>query len=200
MEIKPTLRPSPLNNSDKHKDRRIILFRGSKLEDLHTRKTRQTLCWVYKPSDFSQVNWNSAFHEVEHSSSKTDCSGCLTTAKSFSQDPCSLNLKSTVCHQGCQSSFQHHSLEQMGRRTGPWCLNPHRVSHDTIQANGPCISSIKSCSRTFPGLPARPGFCHSVTTINQTPQTTCSKQSSIDYYPSKTTQHENPIQHKKQHT
>ena len=139
-------------------------------------------------------------HEVEHSSPKTDCSGCLTAAKSFSQDPHSMNLKSTVHHQGCQSSFQHHSLGQMGRSTGPWCLNPHRVPHDTIQANRPCISSIKSRSRTFPGLPARPGFYHSVTAINQTPWTMYSQQSSIHYHPSKTTQHKNCIRHEKQHT
>ena len=58
-------------------------------------------------------------------------------------------------------------MDKMGRRTGPWHLNPHRVPHDTIQANGPCNSSIKSHPRTFPGLPARPGFCHSITTTNQ---------------------------------
>ena len=49
-------------------------------------------------------------------------------------------------------------------------------------------------NRTFPGLPARPGFCQSVTTINKTPRTSFSKQSSIHYHPSKTTQHGNCIQ------
>ena len=35
MEIKPTLCPLPLNNSEECKDRRSILFQGSKLEDQH---------------------------------------------------------------------------------------------------------------------------------------------------------------------
>ena len=36
-------------------DSRIILAKGSKLENQHTRRTLGTLSWVYKPSDYLMV-------------------------------------------------------------------------------------------------------------------------------------------------
>ena len=32
-----------------------------------------------------------------------------------------------------------HCIINMGFRTGPWCLNPHRVPHNALQATRPCI-------------------------------------------------------------
>ena len=40
-----------IHNAEIRQDSKTILFRGSKLENQHTRKTRGTLSWVYKPSN-----------------------------------------------------------------------------------------------------------------------------------------------------
>ena len=37
-------------------DSRIILAKGLKLENQHTRRTLRTLSWVYKPSNYPMVN------------------------------------------------------------------------------------------------------------------------------------------------
>ena len=44
-----------IHKTGEHKDKRIILYKGSKLELQHTRKTLETLSWVYKEDDYSMV-------------------------------------------------------------------------------------------------------------------------------------------------
>ena len=44
-----------IHNTEIAQDKRIILFKGSKLENQHTRMTLRTLSWVYKPSDYLMV-------------------------------------------------------------------------------------------------------------------------------------------------
>ena len=56
--------PHPLNNSEEYQDSKTILFKGSKLEDQHTRSIRWNLSWVYKPDDHLQ--WSEmAIHLVK---------------------------------------------------------------------------------------------------------------------------------------
>ena len=43
--------PPHIHNMEIAQDKRIILSKGSKLENQHTRMTLGTLSWVYKPSD-----------------------------------------------------------------------------------------------------------------------------------------------------
>ena len=43
--------PPHIHNTEIAQDNRIILSKGSKLENQHTRMTLGTLSWVYKPSD-----------------------------------------------------------------------------------------------------------------------------------------------------
>ena len=47
--------PPHIHNTKVAQDKRIILSKGSKLENQHTRMTLGTLSWVYKPSDHSIV-------------------------------------------------------------------------------------------------------------------------------------------------
>ena len=47
--------PPHIHNTEIAQDNRIILFKGSKLENQHTRMTLGTLSWVYKPSDYRMV-------------------------------------------------------------------------------------------------------------------------------------------------
>ena len=44
--------PPHIHNTEIAQDNRIILFKGSKLENQHTRMTVGTLSWVFKPSDY----------------------------------------------------------------------------------------------------------------------------------------------------
>ena len=44
-----------IHNTETAQDNRIILFKGSKLENQHTRKTLGTLSWIYKTSDYLMV-------------------------------------------------------------------------------------------------------------------------------------------------
>ena len=43
--------PPHIHNKEIAQENRIILSKGSKLENQHTRMTLGTLSWVYKPSD-----------------------------------------------------------------------------------------------------------------------------------------------------
>ena len=43
--------PPHIHHTEKAQDKRIILSKGLKLENQHTRMTLGTLSWVYKPSD-----------------------------------------------------------------------------------------------------------------------------------------------------
>ena len=43
--------PPHIHNAVICQDSKTSLFKGSKQEDQHTRKTLETLRWVYKPSD-----------------------------------------------------------------------------------------------------------------------------------------------------
>ena len=47
--------PPHIHNTKIAQDNRIILSKGSKLENQHTRMTLGTLSWVYKPSDYPMV-------------------------------------------------------------------------------------------------------------------------------------------------
>ena len=47
--------PPHIHHTETAQDNRIILFKGSKLENQHTRKTLGTLSWVYKTSDYLRV-------------------------------------------------------------------------------------------------------------------------------------------------
>ena len=47
--------PPHIHHTEKAQDNRIILSKGSKLENQHTRMTLGTLSWVYKPSDYPMV-------------------------------------------------------------------------------------------------------------------------------------------------
>ena len=47
--------PPHIHHTETAQDDRIILFKGSKLENQHTRKTLGTLSWVYKTSDYLMV-------------------------------------------------------------------------------------------------------------------------------------------------
>ena len=47
--------PPHIHNMKIAQDNRIILSKGLKLENQHTRMTLGTLSWVYKPSDHSIV-------------------------------------------------------------------------------------------------------------------------------------------------
>ena len=47
--------PPHIHQSEKAQDNRIILSKGSKLENQHTRRTLGTLSWVYKPRDYLMV-------------------------------------------------------------------------------------------------------------------------------------------------
>ena len=44
--------PPHIHHAETAKDNKIILFKGLKLENQHTRMTLGTLSWVYKPSDY----------------------------------------------------------------------------------------------------------------------------------------------------
>ena len=48
------------------------------------------------------------------------------------------------------ASYAKSRMDEMGHRTGPWNLNPHRVTHDATQAYRPCTSSIKPQFWDFP--------------------------------------------------
>ena len=43
--------PPHIHNTEIAQDKRIILSKGSKMKNQHTRMTLGTLSWVYKPSD-----------------------------------------------------------------------------------------------------------------------------------------------------
>ena len=47
--------PPHIHNTKIVQDKRIILSKGLKLENQHTRMTLGTLSWVYKPSDYLMV-------------------------------------------------------------------------------------------------------------------------------------------------
>ena len=47
--------PPHIHHIETAQDNRIILSKGSKLENQHTRMTLGTLSWVYKPSDYLMV-------------------------------------------------------------------------------------------------------------------------------------------------
>ena len=47
--------PPHIHHTETAQDNRIILFKGSKLENQHTRMTLGTLSQVYKPSDYLMV-------------------------------------------------------------------------------------------------------------------------------------------------
>ena len=47
--------PPHIHHIETGQDKRIILSKGSKLENQHTRMTLGTLSWVYKPSDYLMV-------------------------------------------------------------------------------------------------------------------------------------------------
>ena len=47
--------PPHIHYTEIAQDNRIILSKGSKLENQHTRMTLGTLSWVYKPSDYLMV-------------------------------------------------------------------------------------------------------------------------------------------------
>ena len=47
--------PPHIHHTETTQDNRIILFKGSKLENQHTRKTLGTSSWVYKPSNYLMV-------------------------------------------------------------------------------------------------------------------------------------------------
>ena len=47
--------PSHTQHENSSRDNRIILSKGLKLENQHTRMTLGTLSWVYKPSDYLMV-------------------------------------------------------------------------------------------------------------------------------------------------
>ena len=47
--------PPHIHHTETAQDNRIILFKGLKLENQHTRMTLGTLSWVYKPSDYLMV-------------------------------------------------------------------------------------------------------------------------------------------------
>ena len=62
--------PPHIHNREIAQDNRIILSKGSKLENQHTRMTLGTLSWVYKPSDHPYSDWIPALL-VGHTSRKT---------------------------------------------------------------------------------------------------------------------------------
>ena len=47
--------PPHIHHTKTARDNRIILFKGSKLENQHIRMTLGTLSWVYKTSDYLRV-------------------------------------------------------------------------------------------------------------------------------------------------
>ena len=47
--------PPLIHHTETDQDNRIILSKGSKLENQHTRMTLGTLSWVYKLSDYLMV-------------------------------------------------------------------------------------------------------------------------------------------------